>query len=55
MLLYLYAEPAERWDGAAMAGESLAAHGNEILRFAEAVADAEVTFETLTYRELLNT
>jgi len=54
VLVYLFAEPAER-NGVALSPAVFGAHREEIRRFAEHVAGAEVRFAALSYREWLAT
>ena len=53
VLFYLFAEP-ERWhDGTPVSASDIAAHRNDIRRFAKYVGKDEVSFEHCSYRELL--
>jgi hypothetical protein len=54
VLFYLFAEPAAR-NGRAIVPDDLARHRDEISRFGEAVAGAEVAFHSASYREWLGT
>ena len=55
VLVYLYAEPP-RWPaGAPVPPQDLETHRLEVADFARRVADDEVIFHSLTYRELLET
>lgn len=53
-LLYLFAEPTER-ARAPVSPLTLQRHRGEVERFAEAVTDAEVSFQALSYRDWLAT
>lgn len=52
-LLYLYAEPKAFADGRPIGRELITAHRDEVERFAEAVRDAEVTFSSARYHDVL--
>jgi hypothetical protein len=54
VLLYLYAEPGRWPDGRPVSKSDIAIHRGEIHRFAHSVAGAEVTFKSLSYRDLLS-
>lgn len=53
VLVYLHAEPKAWPDGRPIADDEHRAHGDEIARFAAAVAGDEVAFLALSYRQLL--
>lgn len=53
-LLYLFAEPKEL-DGRTLQPAAFRQHRKEIARFSGAVANAEVTFAAISYREWLDT
>lgn len=53
VLVYLYAEPRLMWNGAPLAPAARDLHREEVDRFAAAVAGGEVSFEALSYDELL--
>lgn len=54
VLVYLYAEPAQWPDGRAIAAADHAAHRAELQHYAAAIAGDEVTFQAVSYRELLD-
>jgi hypothetical protein len=54
VLVYLFAEPTRRGN-TPLSINALAAHRAEIVRFASAVAGAQVTFHAISYREWLAT
>jgi hypothetical protein len=52
-LVYLYAEPATLWNAQPLTPKMAEAHRTEIEAFGDAVRGAEVSFEALSYHELL--